>query len=100
MVEVVDQGDEFARPAAQTVEDDKDAALAQVIETGGQVRSVRGGAGSTVLEHALASSVVEGVELAVKYLTAFGGGYAGVANEAHGVMSSRSRKRCLERILS
>ena len=93
MVEFVDQSDEFARPAAQAVEiqDDQDVVLAQVIETGGQIRSV-GGAGSAVLEYALAAGVVQGVELTVEDLAAFGGGYAGVADESHGMSSSRSRK--------
>ena len=44
MVQVVDQGDQHARPAAQTVQvkDDRDVALAQDIETDGQVRWVVG----------------------------------------------------------
>ena len=89
-------------PAAQTIEDEdeKDVALAQVIQTGGQVRPVGCGTGSAVFEHALASSVIKGVELAVEYLATFGGGYASIANEAHRVTSLWSRKICLEPILS
>ena len=83
-----------ARPPRQTVEveDDQDVALAQVIEAGGQVRPVGGGAGSAVLERALAPGIVQGIELAVEYLAAFGGGYAGVSNEPHRMSSSPSRK--------
>ena len=50
MVQVVDQGDQHARPAAQTVlvEDDRDVALAQDIETDGQVRWVVGDCGGVM----------------------------------------------------
>ena len=66
MVQFVDQGDEFTGPAAQAVEveDDQDVARAQVIETGGQGRPVGGGSGGTVLEDALATGIVQGIELA------------------------------------
>ena len=37
-----------------------------------------------ILEHALAAGGVQGVELPVEDLAAFGGGDAGVADEAHG----------------
>ena len=50
MVQIVDQGDQHARPAAQTVlvEDDRDVALAQDIETDGQVRWVVGDCGGVM----------------------------------------------------
>ena len=94
VVQFVDQGDELAHPAAQAVEvqDDRDVALTQVLETSNQVRSVGGSAGGTVLEDALAPGVVQGIELAVEALTAFDGGYAGIADESHRVLSPQFRK--------
>ena len=54
-----------------------------------------------ILEHALAAGGVQGVELPVEDLAAFGGGDAGVADEAHGMVCGvRSRKTPLRRILS
>ena len=76
------------RAQAVEIEDDQDVTLAQVIQTGGQVRPVGNSSGSAVLEHALTPGTVQSIELAVEYLTAFGGRYAGIANESHGVMSS------------
>ena len=89
LAERVDEGDELAGEAAEPVEveDDEDVAGAQVVEAGGEVRAIGGGAGGVILEHALAAGGVERVELAVEDLAPFGGGDAGVADEAHGVCS-------------
>ena len=56
LVELVDEGDELARPADETVEseDDEDIALVQVVKAGGKVRAIGGGARSVVLEDPLA----------------------------------------------
>ena len=55
----------------------------------GRGLGLRRGAGGVVLEHTLAASGVQGVELSVEDLVAFGGGDAGVADDAHGVCVSR-----------
>ena len=66
VVELVDEGDEFAGAAAEAVEveDDEDIAPAQVIEAGGEVRAI--GAGGVIFEQALAAGGVQRVELAVE----------------------------------
>ena len=89
--ERVDESDELAGEAAEPVEveddDDEDVAATQIVETRRQVGPIGRGAGGVILEHALATGVVEGVELAVEDLATFGGGDAGVTDEAHGVCS-------------
>ena len=87
LAEFVDEGDAFAGEAAEPVEveDDEDLIAAQVVEAGGEVLATGRGAGGMILEHALAAGGVQCVELAVEDLAAFGGGDAGVADEAHGV---------------
>ena len=72
-----------------------------LVEAGGEARAIGRGAGGVILEHALAAGGVQGVELPVEDLAAFGGGDAGVADEAHGMMCGvRSRKTPLRCILS
>ena len=81
------EGDELAGEATEPVEveDDEDVAATQIVETRRQVGPIGRGAGGVILEHALAADGVERVELAIEDLAPFGGGDAGVADEAHGV---------------
>ena len=69
------------------VEDDEEITTAQVVEARRQVGPIGRGAGGVILEHAFAGCGIERVELGVEDLAAFGGGDAGVADEAHGVCS-------------
>ena len=87
LVELVDEGDELAGAAPDTVEveDDEDIALARAIQARRQVGTIGRGAAGVILEHALAAGGVQSVELSVEDLADFGGGDAGVADEAHGV---------------
>ena len=57
VVEFVDDGDEFAGVSAEAIviEDDEDLALAQGIETGGEVRALSRDAGGVIFEDALAA---------------------------------------------
>ena len=72
---------------------------ARVVETGGEVRAIGRGAGGVIVEHPLAARGVERAEQSVEDLTAFGGGDAGVADEAHSWRRC-SRKTLHRRILS
>ena len=103
LVELVDEGDEFAgaTPQPVEVEDDQGVAAAQVVEAGGEVRALGRSARGVILEHALAAGGVQGVELSVEDLAAFGGGDAGVADEAHRmVCGAWPRKTPQSRIIS
>ena len=80
-------GDELAGDASQPVkvEDDEDITAARVVEARYQVGPIDRGSGGVILEHALAADGVERVELAIEDLATFGGGDAGVGDEAHGM---------------
>ena len=80
---------------------DQDVAAAQVVEARGQIGAIGRSSGGAILEHALAAGGVQGVELSVEDLAAFGGGDTGVADEAHGmVCGAWPRKTPLRCILS
>ena len=86
LIEFVNEGDELAGAPPQTVEVeyDQDVALAQVVKAGAEVRALGRSARGVVLEDPLATGLAKRVELAVEDLAPFGGGDAGVPDEAHG----------------
>ena len=86
LVELVNEGDELAGAPPETVEveHDQDVTVAQVVKAGAEVRALGRGARGVVLEDPFTTGLAERIELPVEDLAPFGGGHAGVPDEAHG----------------
>ena len=74
LVELVNEGDEFAGAPPETieVEHDEDVTLAQVVKAGAEVRALGCDTRSVILEDPLATGLAQRVELAVEDLAPFG----------------------------
>ena len=70
LVELVNEGEEFAGAPPDTVEveHDADVTLAQVVKAGAEVRALGRGARSVILEDPLAAGLAQRVEMAVEDL--------------------------------